>query len=300
MENQLPLQDHGETNKQWYKLFPERLQEEAKLVQDAYPNFILQDVVGEENVSWIGEVRALRKDGSVLSSLEIKIECPINYPYVFPRVYDPKGVLKAKGCPHLTHNKKGPYILCYGNRLDSQLDFVNGARVKDVIDYVGVFLAKQWYYENYGEWLEGQAHGILPFLDYECRNTRIDPEGICPCGLEMKQYKSCHMPDVQKMLNILDVSILTIWKQVKKIGRNDECVCGESRKWKKCCSLRINYPDSKTFLALKYPIAFGIKIEDRDTFLKSVFESANSLALKKTLEETSAIKQDSQSPPSVS
>lgn len=268
MTDESILRNPGENkNKQWYQLYPDRLAEEIELMRSAYPSFTLHSQEGE-NIYWTGKAVALKKDSSELASLNIKIECPQEYPIVFPRVYDLENSLLKRKCPHVTKNPDGSVLLCYGNRLNPELNFLDTARAKNVADYVCIFLARQWYFERYGKWPDGQPHGILPFLEREVRNGPVSPDALCLCGMTSHSYKTCHMPMIAKFLNDQDVKLKDEFKRmVPKIGRNDGCPCGSKMKSKKCCFGNLNHPSSKFFLLLKYPKAFGLDDELHKVFL---------------------------------
>lgn len=263
MAKELILQDHGNLkDKQWYEIYPQRLKEEIKLVKEHYPNFVFGNLQNQENAFWEGIVKSVSDNGKELYSLRIKVECDRNYPLIFPRVYDIEGNLKKQKCPHL--NEKDNAI-CYGNRLDPQLDFTKETRVKNVIDFVSIFLARQWYFEKKGEWPNGQLHGGNAFLEYEIKQAIIPLHELCPCGMTAISYKDCHFPEVQKILVQLETGYSERLKNVKiQIGRNEKCPCESGKKSKKCCFNEINHKNSKFFLLAKYPkLAEKIKIENQ-------------------------------------
>ncbi|MGC9605769.1 MAG: SEC-C domain-containing protein [Minisyncoccia bacterium] len=274
MADQSNHQIPGEPTKQWHELLPERFKEEALLMQEDFPDFAIHNEPGK-NVYWTGEAKALRPDGSTLKSLHIKIECAPNYPKIFPRVSDTAGVLNLKTCPHLSKFDGDKFAFCYGNRLDAQLDFEGNARIRDVVSYACVFLAKQWYFERFGYWPGGQAHGVMPFIEYEVKTSSIDLERPCPCGLSDSSYRNCHLPAVQKHLLILDSVIGKICSKAKRFERNDKCPCQSGKKFKKCCMTKINHSNSKAFSVLKFPEAFGITTKDRDVILESAKGNPN-------------------------
>lgn len=250
------LRDLGDNNgKQWYELYPERLAEEIELMQAAFPHLTIENKAGE-NVAWVGNISCNREGGTRLYSLEVRIECPRNYPIIFPKVIDVNGVLADKKCPHLNDDKK---TLCYGNRLDSSLDFVGETRIKNVVEYIAVFLGRQWHLERYGYWPEGQLHGVNAFLDYELKVDRIDPLALCPCALTDKAYKDCHMQGVINLLREMESKLKPeIKNRIVKPGRNDPCPCGKKKengtpvKFKKCCERNLNFSSSKMFLLMKF------------------------------------------------
>jgi len=257
MKEESILQNLGNNKgKQWYELYPERLAAEVELMRTAFPDFVLTHTSGE-NITWSGKVTCSLDDGTELYSLNIKIECPQNYPVVFPKVFDLDEVLDRKKCPHLNDDKK---TLCYGNRLDSSLNFLGDTRVKNVVEYIAVFLGRQWYFERYGHWPDGQLHGANTFLDYELKSGRIEPTALCPCALNDKTYRDCHMKGVANLLLQMDNHLKPeIRNGIPKIGRNDPCPCGKLKddgspmKYKKCCEQNLNFPNSKTFLFFKFP-----------------------------------------------
>ena len=260
-----------------------------------YPAFKLHREEGK-NICWTGTAQAIKKDGSTLKQLEVKIEIPHDYPTSFPRVSDVSKSLKPQNCPHLTHVGGNDYILCYGNRLDGELDFNGTTRIKDVVNYTCIFLAQQWHYEKRGYWPKGQAHGILPFLRYEIYEQTILSHEICPCGLGDRHYGACHMPNVRELLNILDLSATPkVCGEARRIERNEICpFCDKKKKYKKCCALNVNYSESKTFLLLKYPKVFGMSEQDRDRFLETIIRIADQSheeAQKKNLKETNEVPQ---------
>lgn len=244
-------QNHGKkNNEQWYEKDPARLVTERNAVESAYPNLEFS-YSPNGNATWSGTVKCLRPDGSTLYELEVKIECPQEYPVVFPKVYDSNKLLKPRKCPHL--NDDGLSI-CYGNRLDPELDFESKTTIKDLIDFISVFLARQWYFEKRGFWPDGQLHGQDTFIEHEVQNGKIDGKKLCPCGLTAKKYRDCHLPLVNQRLIVLDSALK---KEVRdnfpEVGRNSECPCGSGKKFKKCCLKEINFPKRKTFLIKKFP-----------------------------------------------
>lgn len=279
MAKQSTLPDPGEPETQWYEILPDRLEEEIRAMREAYPDFKLYQKPGE-NLYWIGTAKAFSINGSLLYSLDIKVECPPEYPKLFPAVFDIRKVLKDKNCPHLT-DIDNVHSLCYGNRLDPEINFQGPTRVKDVLDYVGVFLARQWHFEEFGYWPDGQPHGYLAFLEYEIKVGAIDPIAVCPCGLYEKKYKECHMIPLWQMLDRLDVRLKReIRANIKsKMGRNKPCLCGGGRKWKKCCLSTINYPSSKSFLLLKFPGAFGMDPSECNAMLQAIIEPIQKVTL---------------------
>ena len=177
-------------------------------------------------------------------------------------VYDVEGRLQKQKCPHLNEKDK---TICYGNRLDPQLDFIKETRIKNVIDFVSIFIARQWHFEKTGKWPDYQLHGVNAFLEYEIKQATIPLHGLCPCGMTTINYQNCHFPEVRRLLAQLEAMYSDRLKNVKiKIGRNEKCPCGSGKKSKKCCFNKINHKDSKFFLIAKYPkLAEKIKIENQ-------------------------------------
>lgn len=251
------LQNLGNNRgKQWYELYPERLAEEIELMRATFPDFTLKHNPGE-NVSWSGKVACCLENGEELYLLNVKIECPQNYPVVFPKVFDVDKILDNKKCPHLNDDKK---TLCYGNRLDPSLNFLEGTRIKNVVEYIAVFLGRQWYFERYGYWPDGQLHGANTFLEYELQVGSIEPIALCPCALNDKTYRNCHMRGVADLLQKMELNLKPeIRNRIQKPGRNDPCPCEKTKddgnpiKFKKCCEPKLNFSSSKTFLLLKFP-----------------------------------------------
>lgn len=252
MEQELILQNLGNIkDKQWYEIYPQRLNDEINLVKKYYPNFVFCDLKNQENAFWEGVVKSFSDQGTELYSLRIKVECDRNYPLVFPRVYDLEGKLKTQKCPHLNGKDNS---LCYGNRLDTQLNFLTKTKVKDIIDFISIFLARQWYYEKKGEWPNGQPHSGNAFLEHEIKKATIPLNELCPCGMTIMNYKNCHFQEVKRLIVQLEEEYSKNLKNVKiKIGRNDKCPCGSNKKSKRCCFDELNFKDSKFFLLAKYP-----------------------------------------------
>jgi hypothetical protein len=249
-EESAHLTPGGSKSGQWYKNDPHRFAEETALIEAAYPGF---EIGYEENgnVFWEGFVNFTRTDGSIVSRLKVKIECKPRYPEVFPTVHDVEKILAQKNCPHVYGDTKD---ICYGTRLDPQLDFVGLTRIRDLIDYVSAFLGKQWYYEKYGMWPGGHAHGVQAFLDHEITKGPIDPNGPCPCGHNTLTYAKCDQPYVRGLLNQLNDKLpKKIRDQLPVPKRNDDCVCGSKKKFKRCCFDHITYPASRVFLMAKFP-----------------------------------------------
>jgi hypothetical protein len=172
-------------------------------------------------------------------------------------VFDVNEVLADKKCPHLNDDKKS---LCYGNRLDPSLNFVGDTRIKNVVEYIAVFLGRQWHFERYGNWPDGQLHGANSFLEYELKIGSIDPTALCPCALNDKNYRNCHMKGVADLLLKMESNLKPeIRSEIEKPGRNDPCLCGKKKsdgspmKFKKCCEPNLNFSSSKAFLLLKFP-----------------------------------------------
>lgn len=253
-EELTPLDLGGSERSHWYELFPERFAEEVELMSSVFPSFVLGHNAGKD-VTWTGRVAFYREDRTELYALDIRIECPREYPIVFPRVIDEKGVLAEKGCPHIyADNKK---VLCYGNRLDPSLDFSGKTRIKDLVEYIAVFLGRQWHFEQYGYWPHGQPHGMDAFLEHELNVGRIDPLGLCPCGLNGKTYGECHLKALANQLLQQERLLKPEFRnKLKRPGRNDPCPCGQKKvdgiplKFKKCCERKVNFPTSMLFLLM--------------------------------------------------
>ncbi len=273
MPQQSTRPNPGANNKQWYELSPERYEEEVRLMACLYPGFDLHRTDGE-NVYWTGEARALKPDGTVLKSLPVKVECPPDYPRAFPRVYDTSGTLKPGVCPHLNKVSDDVFAFCYGTRLEG-VNFEDAQRVTDAVNYSGIFLAKQWYYERYGYWPDGHAHGVWPFIEHEIKQGTIDPTGPCPCGLGSKSYRDCHLPYVRYELEVLGQALSEVSDKVKKVERNDKCPCQGGKKFKKCCMPKINHASSKAFVFLKYPRNYGLSDDDRDKLFRHILGNPN-------------------------
>lgn len=251
--------------RQWYQDDPNRLSDEIGLMQSTFPNF-KQDYDSFGNIFWVGTV-LFKSEAEVLYSLKVRIECPSNYPLVFPRVYDSKGVLEKKNCPHLYYEGENSdkRVLCFGNRLDVQLDFSGDTRIKNVVEYIGVFLSRQWYFEEYGYWPQGQPHGDDAFLDYELNDGNILPTDPCPCASNVKSYENCHMNTVYTLLGYRDHEAQRLEKvKVSLPRRNDPCPCGVANsegkrlKYKKCCLAGLKFPNSRTYLKMAFPDYFRV------------------------------------------
>lgn len=273
MARQLNPRNLGAPNKQWYQIFPERYREEVQRMHATHPHFTLHHTEGE-NIYWTGEARAIRPDGSVLKSLSIKIECLPDFPRSFPRVYETGGVLTQEVCPHLTKISGDVFTLCYGTRLEG-LDFEKQHRVEDVVNYSGVFAARQWYYERYGYWPDGHAHDTWPFIEREIKEETIDPSAPCPCGLTSKTYNDCHLPYARYTLEEADHILKKAEGIPKRPERNDKCPCQSNKKFKKCCFYKINHAHSITFLLLKYPGNYSLSEEQRNALLKKIMGDPN-------------------------
>lgn len=276
MQNASNQQDLGDTEVQWYKKDPMRLEEEIRLMKEVFP-FFSYEFEKNGNLLWSGNAK-IKKNEKIIYSLNIKIECPIDYPIVFPRAYDLDGILSEKKCPHLIENSNGPKGICYGNRIGGELDFLNSSRIKDVVNQVCIFLARQWYFEKNGRWPDGQPHGHLAFLEYEISHNTIPPDDLCPCGMHNKNYRSCHMKLVNSALFALDSTVSNFFGGAQRIERNELCPCGNEKKFKKCCMPNINYPSSKTFLLLKYPESFGLSEDRRNQILKTLIYSFENIS----------------------
>ena len=253
MENEKsPHQIPGESKppQQWYEIDPERLEEEKALLAEYYPGFVLKKN-DQGNICWTGRVRFLRKsDGQELSHLDVKVECKPGYPVVFPVVHDVKGKMRKDGCPHIYQDGS----LCYGNRLDPQLDFTKHTRVRDVLDYVSVFLGKHWYYKKLGEWPGEHAHGVQAFLNHEITVGTRPMDELCPCGMSTRTYRDCHYQQTLKYLYKLNEGLLPeVRERLIMPSRNSLCPCESGKKFKRCCEDKINYANCRFFLMLKFP-----------------------------------------------
>ena len=272
MEKELTPQGLGENKgKQWYELYPERLKEEIELMRSAFPNMTLYHKPGE-NISWSGRIACYRKDGSELYGLEVRIECPCDYPIAFPAVFDVNKVLAEKGCPHLHDSKES---ICYGNRLDLSLDFTRKTRVKDLAGYIAEFLARQWYFEHYGDWIDGQLHGVLAFLKHELKSGPIDKSDLCPCGQNSSKYENCCIPRVRGVLQGMKQCVEHRFEisDLQKIEKDSPCPCGKKKKngqfrvFRKCCKRGLNFPSNEVFNFLRFPEYYGFSKSEVDDFL---------------------------------
>ena len=270
MKKELTPRDLGE-DKQWYELHPERLREEIELMRSAFPNMTLHHKPGE-NISWSGRIVFYHENGSELYGLEVRIECPYDYPTTFPRVSDVNRVLDKKGCPHLYDDRES---ICYGNRFDLSLDFIGKTRIKNLSEYIAVFLGYQWYFEYHGDWVDGQLHSVLAFLEYELKSGPISKSDLCPCGQNSKKYENCCMEKVLSMLRQMEGIIKHHFKVdcIRKIEKNDPCPCGskkkneQPRKFRRCCKRGLNFPSNEIFNFLRFPECHGFSKKDIDNFL---------------------------------
>lgn len=271
MSKELNLLDHGKDTKcdQWYEKNPERLVEEISLMKLRYPDFVLSGGDGED-ICWAGFAKCFSENGQLLYSLEVKIVCDKDYPIVYPKVIDLNKVLSDKNCPHLVKNDDEVHTLCYGNRLDPELDFMGKTRISDLVDYVCIFLARQWHFERNGDWPDGQEHGFHAFLEYEAKNNTISKEEACPCGATTKKYGECCLPKIEKLLLDLELKNLYLQKVKIKVGRNKPCPCGSNKKSKKCCYASVNYPRSRVFISLRYPDFFKKRVAEAELLLGNI------------------------------
>ena len=271
MSEELNRLDRGEDIKhdQWYEKDPKRLSEEVSLMKLRYPGFVLLGGNGED-IYWIGTAKCFSESGQLLYSLNIKVVCDRDYPVIYPKVIDLDKVISEKNCPHLDKNNDEVHSLCYGNRLDPELDFVGKIRIINLIDYIGIFLARQWHFERNGEWPDGQAHGCDAFLEYEAKSNIIPKNNLCPCGATTKRYGDCCLPKIEKALLDTELKNLYLQKVKIKVGRNNACPCGSNKKSKKCCYNFINYPRSRIFIALKYPDFFKRRVAESKRILGNI------------------------------
>ena len=245
-------------NQQWYKNDPKRFEEEARLMNEAFPEF-KQTFNSEGHAVWEGVVVVRKVRGNLsytpsYQSLAVRFICKNNYPLSFPLVEDVKSLLSGK-CPHLYGDKNA---ICYSFGSSTELDFESKHRVKDLYGIVQEFLVKQSVFEDTGQWPDGQPHGLGAFIIEEFDNGAVDPNFLCPCRMYGKKYGWCHLDSVQQLIERINRALRKHFGKVK-LGPNSKCPCGSETKFKKCCK-RKNYfgVERKHFIQLYPQLTRGV------------------------------------------
>jgi hypothetical protein len=240
-----------QADKQWHQLFPERYKQEVALMQEAHPELTLS-LNNNGNICWDGEITVATNLGNIKADynpLQIKIDCKRDYPLSFPLVIDLKKILINRGCEHVIDKNSG--AICYAFRPTSELDFIEKHFVKDLIPVIQVFLLKQFCYEKTKTWPGAEEHGEKAFIIYEFEHGCINLNELCPCTLTGKSYKACHLRQVEKKIESLDCELRRHY-DIIQLGRNDKCLCGSNKKYKKCCYISGGLGEGRTYYTQKY------------------------------------------------
>lgn len=154
-----------------------------------------------------GYLEVFDKDLEVRGEFNVKIIIPGNYPYGFPSMREISRIIPREIDRHVYADGN-----CCLTILQKQiLEARKGIKIRDFIETYSIpYLANQIYFEEYGEWANGEyLHGN---------------KGIAQFYLEETKTK-----DYSEVLKVL-----TIVLNQKKIDRNHLCYCGSDQKFKKC------------------------------------------------------------------
>lgn len=163
--------------------------------------------IGRRPSSLEGHLSVIDKDLEVRGEFNVRINIPPNYPHGFPTMRELGKIIPREIDRHI--NADGSCCLTI---LQKQiLEVRRGITIKDFIDQYSIpYLANQIYFEEYGEWANGEyLHGN---------------EGIAQFYLEEIQVS-----EYTEVLNVLAIVL-----NYNKIERNQTCYCGSNLKFKKC------------------------------------------------------------------
>lgn len=160
----------------------------------------------DKRKSLYGEIDIFDFVGNYVTSYEIKVILPINYPYGFPLLFETGNKFEHVEYRHV--NDDGSCCVC--SLKEADLVKQKGIPIKAFfLKYVIPYLANQVYFETAGEWANGDYdHGIEGILQFYKELFTID--------------------NLEKVISLLSFLGFT------KLNRNDKCYCGKNAKLKYC------------------------------------------------------------------
>ncbi|MDD5504799.1 MAG: SEC-C domain-containing protein [Candidatus Omnitrophica bacterium] len=197
---------HGVLNVCWFRRNEQFYSREAHSVTEHFPKLIFY-TRGEDILVLKGDIEI--KDGAdILDVYQIEIKFPKSYPRDIPILIEVGGRIPRIANRHV-NDKTG--ICCIGPRLEQRQKWLKDSRIYVYItDFVLPFLANQSYYERVGDWKNGQYdHGAKGILTYYSEAFGISDR------------------------NLLELFLQSL-SENQRFGRNDLCLCGSSKKAKKC------------------------------------------------------------------
>jgi len=154
-----------------------------------------------------GYLDILDKDLELRGEFNVRIDIPINYPHGFPTMRELSRIIPREIDRHIYEDGN-----CCLTILQKQiLEARSGISISDFIEKYSIpYLANQIYFEEYGDWANGE---------YSHDNT-----GIAQFYLE--EIQTAEYSEVLKVLAIV--------LNHNNVGRNQPCYCGSEKKFKKC------------------------------------------------------------------
>ncbi len=173
-------------------------------VLDLFPKLKLFEEKKQKRL--VGEVDIFDSCNQYSGSYDIKVVIPRGYPYGFPQLFETGN--KFEHIPDRHVNDDESCCICPLQEVD--LISQRGITIVDFfLKHAIPFLANQIYYDNEGDWANG---------DYE-----HGAEGIFQFYKELLKKE-----DIKELLQ------LVLFFNENKINRNDDCYCGSQEKLKRC------------------------------------------------------------------
>lgn len=184
------------------------IEKDIRDVCNSYPKLkFIDGTIKNIYYSCLGEIDIFDNKGEYWGSFEIFFNISKNYPFTFPIVYETSKIIPNNADRHI--NTDGSCCLTVLQK--AIIETKKGISIlKFIKNYIIPYLANQLYFEQNKKWANGEyLHG---------------KDGIIQFYIEETQLNS-----IDEIIHLLK-NIPTI----KKLGRNDNCFCGNNKKLKDC------------------------------------------------------------------
>lgn len=190
------------------------LRDDILLVKKKYPELEV-DYKNGVPVSLEGFVDILDSNLNVRGAFNIRINIPSTYPYGFPSLRELSRIIPRVIDRHIYENGDCCLTILQKQILESRC----GISILNFIEkYTIPYLANQIYFEEYGDWANGEySHGdngitqfyfeeiqtkefavVLKVLAIVLKHNDLERNAKCYCGSE-KKFKKCHLEMILRL-----------------------------------------------------------------------------------------------------
>ncbi|MCK4344833.1 MAG: SEC-C domain-containing protein [Bacteroidales bacterium] len=190
-----------------------RIEKQYKEIEKVFPKLKL--VKGNSFFSIQGTIEIIDKERTFWDSFDVDIKLK-NFPSSFPQLFETSNKIPKVADRHI-YTDTGACCVCGYPQMILATKRSNFTIKHYIDEYVIPCFANQIYFEKTGKWKNGEySHG---------------DKGIVEAYLDLLKLNN-----EKELLVIIQDYLL---KKYNIVGRNDKCICGSNRKYKKCCADRI-------------------------------------------------------------